>query len=224
MKKHLLLLSIIINYSFCYGDSSLSWEPYKVISENGEYFCWVDFNDNDTSKYGWDRKWILKVYDKDSILFWQKEYQPSSSWGLLSNDGKKLVYVESWYFPSFAVKITSKDNQDIIIKGSDFNIPEKFLIETVSHKLWLYDYYCPQLEDDTLTIITIDEKVWIIDIETGIMVLSKKNYWEVSGNEYEMNMLCLVAVSLIVAGMSVIKTIGNVRRRKLFLKIKYKKR
>ena len=143
MKKHILLLSIIINYSFCYGDSSRAWEPYKKTSKNGEYFCWVDFNDNDTAKYRWDRKWILKVYDKDSILFWQKEYQPTGySDGLLSDDGKKFVYVKFSYYPDgITVKITSKDNQDIIIKGSDFNIPEKTLIEAVSRKLWLYDLF-----------------------------------------------------------------------------------
>ena len=226
-RKYLLLLSIIISYSFCYGDSPPSWEAYKTISENGEYFCWVDFNDNDTSKYGWERKWILKVYNKDSVLFWQKEYQPLGySEGLLSNDGKKFVYVEYWYFPSFAVKITSKDNKDIVIKGSDFNIPEKFLIETASHRLWLsdYDYYSTHLEDDTLTIITIDKKVWIIDTKTGVMELSEKDFWGFLRDDNFWIWFSIVCSAFVVGSINAIKTIGNVRKRRLFLKIRNRKK
>jgi hypothetical protein len=206
MKKYLLFLSIIINYSFCYGDSPPSWEP-KIISENEEYFCWIDFNDNDTFNCEWNRKWILKIYNKDSILFWQKEYQPSiCSNGLLSNDGKKMVYVEEWYYPDdIAVEIISKDKRDIYIKTSDFNISEKSLIETVSHQIWL-DWY--SLENDKLLIFTLDKKTWIIDIETGVMEMSEKDFWHFLGG-YDFEILFLICFSACVIGaMSVIKTLG----------------
>jgi hypothetical protein len=119
----------------------------------------------------------LNVYSKDSILIWQKEYHPSGYLnGLLSNDGKKLVYIEEWYYHNdFAVKITSKDKQDIYIKTSDFNIPEKSLIETASHKIWLDDY---ELDSNKLKILTLDGKTWIIDIETGRMGLSKLGFYQ----------------------------------------------
>ena len=218
MKKHILLFSIIINYLFCYGDEPPSWYPYAIVSENGEYFCLFDFNDNDTSKYAWERKWILKVYNKDSVLFWQKEYHPSGyPDGMLSNDGRKLVYVEYWYYSDYAVvQITSKDNPDIYIKGSEFNIPEKSLLETVAHKIWCYDLL---LEDNTLLILTSNGKTWFIDIETGVMELPIKGSWYFW---HSWGLYLIFYLPFIIGAMSVIKTIGNVRRKKLFFRTKYK--
>ena len=220
MKKYVLLLSIIINYFFCYGDESPSWEPYKKISENGKYFCWIDFNDNDTAKYEWKRKWILKVYNKDSVLFWQKKYNSFGySDGMLSNDGRKFIYVEYWYYSDYAVvQITSKENPDIYIKGSEFNIPEKYLIETVSHKLWLNDYF---LSDNELIILTLNRKVWVIDIETGVTKLSENGFWDLWGTDFWSFYLILYS-PFIIGAMSIIKTIGNVRKKRLFFSIKYR--
>ena len=237
MKKHILLFSIIINYIFCYGDLPPSWEPFKRVSKNGEYFCWIDFNDNDTSKYNWKRKWILKVYDKDSNLFWQKEYPPLIYAGSLSNDGKKFVCIASWYHPDYpVVKITNRDKPDICIKGSEFNIPEESLIKTVSHKLWRNNYVSDSccefshknrliscfLRDNELVILTVNRKVWIIDIETGAMKLSENGFWDLWEADYWVLYFILFSLSIIIGGMSVIKTIGNVRRKRLFFRTKYK--
>ena len=199
MNKLLLsFLLIIAAKNFCYGDEPPSWEPYKKISKNKEFFCWVDFNDNDTLNDAWNRKWILKVYDKDSILIWQKEYRHFGySNGYLSDNGKKFIFIEYWYYHNdIAVKITSQDKQDVCINTSDFNIPEKFLIETVSHKLWLND--C-ELDDNNLIILTVDGKTWIIDIETGIMDLSKRGFYELSkdANTFAISFLIFVAVIIV---------------------------
>ena len=175
MKKYLFL--IVLFHNFCYADEPPSWEPYKVVSENREYFCWVDFNDNDTSKYEWERKWILKVYNKDSTLFWERDYQPSGySGGILSNDGRKFIYIEYWYSPNYAIEITKQDGNDIRIAGKDFNIKEHYLQETESHRLWLdYDLY--YLKNNKLVVSTIDGNVWEIDTETGIMKMSVQNHF-----------------------------------------------
>ena len=198
MKRFLLFLLIIITNNFCYGDSPPSWEPYKIASRNKDFFCWIDFNDNDTSNYRWNRKWLLKVYDKDSILIWQKEYQPSGySNGILSNDGEKFVYIEYWYYhDEIAVEITSKNNPDIYIKTSDFHISENSLVETVSHKIWLK--HC-LLDDNKLIILTLEGKTWIIDIETGRMELSKRGFYQLSkeANSIAVSFLIFAAVIIV---------------------------
>jgi len=171
LNRLLFLLVIILKFNLSFCDEAPSWSPYKVFSENKKYFCWVDFNDTDTSKYFWDKKWVLKVYKNDSTYIWQKDFQFTGyPDGFLSDDGEKFVYVEYWYPDNTsAVTIINGHKQNTYFKGRDFHIPELFLKPTVSHKLWLEGY---SIENDYLIIYTQDGRKWLIDINDGKMQLA----------------------------------------------------
>ena len=200
MKKCLLLIvSIIVHYNFCYGLSTApKSEPYKIVSKNKKYFCWVDFNDNDTSKWEWQRKWILNVYNKDSVLLWERDYYYSTyaPYGMLANDGKKFIYVDDFEFapPDYQViKIIKQDSNDICFTVLDFNFD-----------LLNYHY----LKGNKLVLLLKSGKIWEIDIETGIMKMSVQNYF---GLVLTASFLLLVFVAFVV--VVVIRKVRNFNRK-----------
>ncbi|MEJ8757886.1 hypothetical protein WG947_12805 [Pontibacter sp. H259] len=163
-----LLLFIVVDGN---ADSPPSWTPYKVESENGEFFSWVRFGDNDTAKSPWERKWSLIVYTKDSTELWQQKIKAMGyPEGILSNDGMYFSYVNYWYYSnSPVVQVYSRLKKPIAIKGDKFDIPTQFLQQTSSHQLWLADkgYYYANGAENQLIINTSDSNTWLLDLETG---------------------------------------------------------
>lgn len=175
MRKYLFLTCLVINVSLCFADEPPSWTPYRIVSENEEFFCWIDFADNKTSLPSQKRKWALKVYSSDSTLIWKRNFHPSGySEGSLTNDGNSFVYVDFWYYKNeYVVKIFKRSLNDHFIKGKDFSISPDALEKTVSHRLWRKKY---KLEDNKIIIETIDNNVWEVDlINNGLRLINPKN-------------------------------------------------
>ena len=153
------------------ADSPPSWTPYKVESENGEFFSWVRFGDNDTTKSPWERKWALIVYTKDSTELWQQQIRPMGyPEGKLSNDGQYFSYVNYWYYSdSPVVEVYRKGKKPITIIGDKFDIPTQYLQQTSSHQLWLADkgYHYTNGTEQQLIIHTRDINTWSVDLVTG---------------------------------------------------------
>ncbi|PVY40271.1 hypothetical protein [Pontibacter virosus] len=163
-----LLLFSIINGN---ADSPPSWTPYKVESENGEFFTWLRFVDSDATKSPWERKWTLIVYTKDSTELWQQQIRPMGyPEGKLSNDGKYFSYVNYWYYSdSPVVEVYRREKKPFAITGDKFDIPTQYLQQTSSHRLWLADkgYHYANGAKQQLIINTRDSNTWVVDLETG---------------------------------------------------------
>ncbi|OKL40143.1 hypothetical protein [Pontibacter flavimaris] len=153
------------------ADSPPSWTPFKVESENGKFFSWVRFGDNDTTKSPWERKWALIVYKKDSTELWQQLIRPMGyPEGKLSNDGMYFSYVNYWYYSnSPIVEVFRREKKPIAITGDKFDIPTQYLQQTSSHQLWLADkgYHYANGAKQQLIINTRDSNTWLVDLETG---------------------------------------------------------
>lgn len=153
------------------ADSPPSWTPYKVISENGEFFSWVLFGDNDTTKSSWERRWKLEVFTRDSVKLWQQQIRPIGyPEGKLSNDGKYFSYVNYWYYAdSPVVEVYRRGENPITITGDKFSIPTQFLQKTSSHQLWLNDqgYHYADGTEHQLVINTRDSNTWLVALESG---------------------------------------------------------
>lgn len=160
------MLILLFTFTFVFADEPPSWREYKKVSDNLDFFAWVHFADNDTIKYPWERKWQLSVFDKDSILFWKREVNPSGYVdGYITDDGRHFITIDEWYYPKKnVVRIFNANHNDFFIKGEEFKIPEIFLRETVSHQLWIEKY---QIVNHQLFIETVDRTKWIIDIGTN---------------------------------------------------------
>ena len=163
MKRILFLTVLLLNFTFVFADEPPSWQPYKTVSKNSEFFAWVNYADNDTIKYPWERKWQLSVYKKDSTLFWKRDFKPTGyEDGILTNNGKNFVLIEFWYYKKGnVISVFNENSDDFFIKGEQFKIPEIFLTQTVSHKLWRENF---EIKDDLIFIETLDKSKWKIDI------------------------------------------------------------
>ncbi|WP_299821304.1 hypothetical protein [uncultured Pontibacter sp.] len=172
-----ILLFFVVNGN---ADSPPSWTPYKVESENGEYFSWVRFRDNDTTKLPWERKWVLIVYTKDSTELWKQRIRPMGyPEGRLSTDGMYFSYVNYWYYSeSPIVEVYRKEKKPITITGDKFNIPTQYLQQTSSHQLWLADkgYHYATGTEQQLIINTRDFNTWLINLETGEVHVEGMNW------------------------------------------------
>ncbi len=170
----LLFLAIKAN-----ADSPPSWTTYKIESENGEFFSWVHFGDNDTTQLPWERKWVLSVYRKDSTELWQQQIRPMGyPESKLSNDGMYFSYVNYWYYSdSPIVDVYRKDKNPITITGDKFNIPTLYLQQASSHRLWLADdgYYYANGAEQQLIINTRDLTTWVVDLEKGEISIEGAN-------------------------------------------------
>jgi len=161
------------------ADSPPSWTPYKVVSENAEFYSWVHFGDNDTTKLPWERVWVLEVYTKDSINLWRQQIKPIGyPEGKLSNDGKYFSYVNYWYYSdSPVVEVYRREKTQITITGDQFSIPIQFLQKTSSHQLWLNEegYHYGNGGEQQLVINTRDSNIWLVDLESGELQVSGIN-------------------------------------------------
>lgn len=165
MRRIICLTIFFLNFTFVFADEPPSWQPYKKVSGNSEFFAWVNYADSDTTKYPSERKWQLSVFKRDSTLLWKRDFKPTGyEDGYLTDDGKNFVVIEFWYHPEGnAVSIFNENSNDFFIKGEEFNIPEIFLEKTVSHKLWTENY---EVKDHHIFIETLDKTKWKIDIDT----------------------------------------------------------
>ena len=172
MRQSLLLIFLVITTSFCYADEPPSWSPYKIISENKEFFCWIDYADKETLKDPWERKWNLKIYGDDSTLIWKRVFNPSGYHdGTLSNDGSNFIIIEFWYYENEnVVEVYNRNSNDYFIKGKEFKIFPIFLETTVSHELWRKSY---EYKDDKILIETNDSNIWEIDLTNRELNLQK---------------------------------------------------
>jgi hypothetical protein len=169
--KKILFLTILFLTSKLYADEPPSYEPYFLESENKEYFAFINFADQDSLKYPWERKWMLGVFHQDSTLFWKREFHPSGyKGGKLTNDGLNIVFVNFWYYDKgWAVWTLHKNpKNDICIQGKEFKIPKEYLEETSSHYLWRKDY---ELKDNKIYITTNDENIWEVNLDTKKLIL-----------------------------------------------------
>jgi len=172
MKNALFILFILMLFVVkVYADEPPSWTAYKVVSENGNFFSWVHFADNDTTKSAWERKWALTVYTKDSTKLWQQAVNPTGyPEGKLSNDGAYFSYVNYWYYSdSPVVEVYRKNKTPITITGDKFYVPTQFLQKTSSHQRWLNDegYRYENGTEQQLIINTRDSNTWALNLETG---------------------------------------------------------
>ena len=172
MKRILFLAILFFNFTLVFADEPPSWQPYKKVSDNSEFFAWINYADNDTIKDPWERKWQLSVFNKDSTLLSKREYKPTGyNDGYLTDNGKNIVIIEFWYYPKGnAVSIFNENSNDFFIKGEEFKIPDMFLKETVSHKLWTENY---EVKNNQIFIETLDKTKWKIDIDKK--TLEKEN-------------------------------------------------
>jgi hypothetical protein len=172
MKEAILIIILLLFFEVkSKADEPPSWEPYRVVSENGEFFAWVTFNDSDTIRSPWERKWALSIFTKDSVELWKQTVKATGyPEGILSDNGNYFSYIDYWYYSDLpVVEIYRKDKKPIRIKGESFDIPALFLQSTASHKLWLGEekYKYSNSAEKKLIINTRDSKVWAIDLEGG---------------------------------------------------------
>lgn len=208
MKKIVTLILVLFNLAIGFADEPPSWLPYKKISENLGYFAWVNYADKDSLKNPWERKWSLSVYDKDSILLWEKDLKPSGyEHGTLTDDGENFVIVEFWYHDQEdVVSIFHKNSKDFFIKGSEFKIPALFLSETISHKRWVENY---EIIGNELFITTLDQSSWKIDI-------TKKELSKEVHSKYQLIILMIIALILILFVFLIIKRRKNPKSQTKF--------
>ncbi len=138
----------------------------------------------DSLKEPWEARWTLTVYDNSNTEkpIWTTFYEYSGyEGGDLSDDGKYFVYLEFWYYKDYPLLKIYNNGTAIntnSLKGSNFKISPKKLVNTVSHTLWLSDtnengFIITSDKQISYMVTTIDKKKHFINLDKGTYFKSK---------------------------------------------------
>ena len=179
MQRALSILFLLLFYSSSYADSAPCWCKSEEESDNKKYVAVVDRPQKDSLKNPWKSVWTLTVYERTAVgnrQLWKITYDYTGyPGGLISDDGQTFTYVEYCYYansPLVDIYHQGKKVNTSGLRGGSFKVPKDKLIETVSHKLWLWDEvnayrYKSQNSLLLLEIRTIDGRMHYIDIAKG---------------------------------------------------------
>ena len=155
-----------------YGDEPPSWEEFDVSTRDDSY-CAEIRRVSTTETRPSDAVYWLRVFSRSGDspgLFWSKRYQYDGyPEGVLTDDGRRFVYVSHWYHLDRPVVRIVSETGDFTLNGKAFELAMSSLRRTVSHELWLADTPKPfhLVDVHTLAISTRDGGTYRIDLRTG---------------------------------------------------------
>ncbi|MBN9297713.1 MAG: hypothetical protein J0I41_11905 [Filimonas sp.] len=169
MKQTLIFLILILKILFAKADLPGSAYQYTLYSQNGKfYYKSIPFYNYDQTNFGktmvYDAKTKKKLYQIDNYL---------ARRAFISNNGKSLVTTTYWMWghdnyenqPLIEFYINGKKGKSYFV--DDLSMNKTKLIKTSSHTLW-YDQMF--INNDTLFILTLDNKAILIDVNKAEIV------------------------------------------------------
>lgn len=177
--KHIILLALLCCGLTAKADMPGEAYQYDRYSLNGKfYFKSIPFNNFDETDFG---KTIVYETATNRELYRINNYLPTESF--ISNTGKSLATIKYWMWGHsgfekqvlIEIFIDAKPSTQLFV--DDLILNKSKLQHTVSHTLW-YDKLF--LTGDTLNILTLENRIIRIDLNTG-KILKKdfagKNFW-----------------------------------------------
>lgn len=168
-----------------YGDEPPCWCEFTILSENKEFRADIEFLKSDSLKKPWERNWEVKVYEinPDTSLIWVSKFlNDGYGAGILSNDGQLYTYVNYWLQMDYPNQIIIYSKDEIIrLSGKDLGLDPSSYRHTVSHQIWMKDYYLtPDYQTDTTSLIveTLDSKKIDLNLKHKIVKSSVLRYPE----------------------------------------------
>lgn len=172
--KIIFISVLLINCLYLKADEPPSYCEASIFSKDSTFRADIRHENADTNEKPWKWDWILYVYQtkpETTYLWSSKLYYDGYSQGLLSDDGRLFAYVNYWYYPENSYQAIVYTQDSIYNYSSEYlQIEDSLCVETVSHLIWLEEYYFSPnyLTDSTLLILrTIYDKLIQVEIKTG---------------------------------------------------------
>jgi len=181
--NRLILIRIVFILSFfapteIFADEPPCWCEFSIYSVDSLFRADIRMVNQDTTIAAWENDWTIKVYDisTDSHIWTSVFYNDGYGAGILSNDGEIYVYGNWWLTMDFDNQIVIYTRDTIIqYSGHDLGLIESDYPNTVSHKIWMEDYYfLPDCQTDSTKLIieTLDSKKIELDINSSKIKVS----------------------------------------------------
>ncbi|NMM50826.1 hypothetical protein [Marinigracilibium pacificum] len=175
----ILFILLVLAPNDILADEPPCWCEFSIYSFDSLYRADIIMANHDTSVAAWENDWIINVFDTsiDSIIWSSKFYNDGYGAGILSNDGKIYVYGNSWLIMDYKNQLVIYTADTIFqYSGRDLGLIESDYPNTVSHKIWIEDYYLyPNYQTDSTRVIiaTLDSKKIELNIYSGEIRISK---------------------------------------------------
>jgi len=169
MKKTIFILSTVFYSLTVKADLPGPAYQYDRYSENGKYFFKsIPFYNYDLTNFG---KTLVYSARTKKELYKIDNYLPSEAF--ISNTGKTLITTSYWMSghtdieDQTLIKIYINDSDTVQYYVDDLIKNKSKLQQTVSHTLWYKKMFAI---NDTLNIITLENKVVRIDMSKGLII------------------------------------------------------